>query len=292
MYRVVLIVLFVCLLLRNGPMKASSCGVGESSDLVAEAAAALKRHSWEEAISLASKVIKEEAMADAYWIRGQAYEAARHFDKAIADYTKTLKLDPEAFVVYHSRGRAHFKSGHVDDSIADFDKHNKHSPSYEPYDWQRGISYYYAGQYAKGVRQFEIHKTVNPQDVENAVWHYLCKTRIDGVEKARAALIEITDDPRKWALPVYQMFQGKTAPREVLDKSSAGDASDESLFYSHLYVGLFHEAAGRADLAHKHIALAAEEYLSDHYMGDVARVHLDILLKKAHEKGKQPGQGR
>ena len=123
-------------------------------------------------------------MADAYWIRGQAYEAARHFDKAIADYTKTLKLDPEAFVVYHSRGRAHFKSGHVDDSIADFDKHNKHSPSYEPYDWQRGISYYYAGQYAKGVRQFEIHKTVNPQDVENAVWHYLCKTRIDGVEKA------------------------------------------------------------------------------------------------------------
>ena len=40
MYRVVLIVLFVCLLLRNGPMKASSCGVGESSDLVAEAAAA------------------------------------------------------------------------------------------------------------------------------------------------------------------------------------------------------------------------------------------------------------
>ena len=26
--------------------------------------------------------------------------------------------------------------------------------------------------------QFELHQRVNPQDVENAVWHYLCKVKL------------------------------------------------------------------------------------------------------------------
>lgn len=190
------------------------------------------------------------------------------------------------------RGERSFKAGRIRQSIADFDRYLELRPEREPHHWQRGISYYYAGEYEKGVRQFALHKTVNPQDVENAVWHYLCKARVDGADAARAELIEIARDPRPWAMPVYRMFQGKIAPKQVLAEAQAAGQTEaeqrNNLFYSHLYVGLYHEAAGQADLARRHITLAVEKYASPHYMGDVARVHLQLLKAKEH-RGKDMG---
>mgnify|MGYP000446850332 CR=1 FL=1 len=40
----------------------------------------------------------------------------------------------------------------------------------------------------EGRKLFELHRSVNPQDVENAAWHFLCAARVDGLEKARAQL--------------------------------------------------------------------------------------------------------
>ena len=48
--------------------------------------------------------------------------------------------------------------------------------------WQRGIALYYAGRYQDCREQFESHRTVNPDDVENAAWHFLvcCARRVSG----------------------------------------------------------------------------------------------------------------
>src|SRR6266853_660464 len=59
------------------------------------------------------------------------------------------------------------------------------------------------------LRQFELHQTVNDNDVENAVWHYLCVARLAGVEKAHASLIRIQRDSRVPMMAVYALFGGK-----------------------------------------------------------------------------------
>ena len=61
-------------------------------------------------------------------------------------------------------------------------------PDEAPYLWQRGIALYYAGRYDDCRRQFESHRSVNPDDVENAAWHFLCVARAESPAKARAAL--------------------------------------------------------------------------------------------------------
>jgi hypothetical protein len=103
---------------------------------------------------------------------------------------------------------------------------------------------------------------------------------VDGVESARAALMDITSDRRPWAMQVYRLFQGKVTEQQVLDHASRLGRSEgerrHNLFYTHLYVGLYHEAAGRPEEARKHIRTAVEKYPSPHYMGDVARVHLEL----------------
>ena len=207
---------------------------------------------------------------------GPADNPLQKFNQAIADLDRAVKLDPDAPAAYQARGEIHFKAGHIRESIADFDRFLELQPRREPYHWQRGISYYFAGEYEKGVRQFELHKTVNPRDVENAVWHYLCKAKVSGPKKARSTLIEISGDSRPWAMTVYSMYQGKVTPRQALARadqpSETPTQRQDNLFYTHLYVGLYHESMGRSDRALQQIRIAAEDYPSPHYMGDVARV--------------------
>ena len=89
-----------------------------------------------------------------------------------------------------------FEQGRFAQSAATFDEVAKMIPQQAPQLWQRGIALYYAGRYADCRRQFESHRTVNPDDVENAAWHFLCVAREQSPDKARAALLPVGPDSR------------------------------------------------------------------------------------------------
>ena len=61
---------------------------------------------------------------------------------------------------------------------------------------------------------------MNPDDVENAAWHFLCVARAESPAKARAALLPVGPDARVPMREVYQMFRGTLTPEQVL--SAAG----------------------------------------------------------------------
>jgi lipoprotein NlpI len=168
-----------------------------------------------------------------------------------------------------------FEQGQFAESARTFDELAKLIPDEAPQLWQRGIALYYAGRFADCRRQFESHRTVNPDDVENAVWHFLCVARSETPDKAKAALLPVGPDSRVPMREVYQMFRGVLTPDDVL--KAAGSASS-GLFYAHLYIGLYAEATGRKDLALKHIKEAASDrYAAGGYMYMVANVHLKVL---------------
>lgn len=270
----------------------------DARDPLGAALAKYRQADYPAAVRLASEAVEQEAHpVEALRLRAAAYEELGEYRKAIADWDRLLELRPDDPGGYQARGELHFKAGQIRASIADFDAFLARRPEQDPHHWQRGISYYYAGEFERGMRQFERHQAVNSQDVENAVWHYLCKARVDGVDRARQALIDISRDRRPWAMDVYRMFQGQATPQEVIvhaERASGSEAArKDNLFYAHLYVGLLHESEGRPAESRKHIETAVREYLSPHYMGDVARVHLQLrkeadktLDEKAEEGAK------
>ncbi len=219
----------------------------------------------------------------------QATQAAQRgeSERAINLLSDLLAKDPKLADAWYLRGREHFRAGKVKESVADLDKLVELKPDLASRQWERGISYYYAGEYEKGARQFELYQTYHDQDVENSTWRYLCVARTAGVEKAKSTLLPIENDRRVPMMEIYALYQGKLTPDDVLKAAEAGEPNKEMLnirlFYAHLYIGLWHEAAGKGDLSKKHI-LEAEKHKIGHYMWDVAHVHAERLREAEMKK--------
>jgi lipoprotein NlpI len=170
------------------------------------------------------------------------------------------------------RAVTEFSKGRITESVAAFDDLARAAPAEAPYLWQRGIALYYAGRYNDCRAQFESHRTVNPDDVENAAWHFLCVARGESAKAARTALLPVGPDSRVPMREIYEMFRGATTPEAV--QKAAGERP-QARFYAHLYVGLYAEAIGDSARAREQIRLAAQPQFASAggYMHMVAVVH-------------------
>lgn len=85
-----------------------------------------KNERWDELIPVYTEIIALEQepldKARAYVQRGIAYGKNSEYDKAIVDFTKALKLEPNNMFACCNRGLAYLEKGAPDQAIADFNK--------------------------------------------------------------------------------------------------------------------------------------------------------------------------
>lgn len=187
----------------------------------------------------------------------------RHYDDIIRNQPK----NPKGYI---QRGMVNFKLAKIDESIQDFDMAEQLDVRLKPYLWQRGLSYYYAERFTEGAQQFEIDLTVNPQDVEETVWRFLCIAKLSGIIEARNSLLIVKHDPRRVMQSIYNLYAGNCTPDDVLTVGLEGERGN---FYSHLYLGLYYEAENNLEMASKYIVKAADKYKIDDYMWYLSQVH-------------------
>ena len=243
--------------------------------------------------------------------KAQIHQLTGDYDEAEKDLTAAIRLESDSGWLYQERAQIRFRLGRVESSVADFDRAVELTPKLGPLNWQRGIALYYVGRFADARKQFELHRTVNPDDVENAAWHFLCAAREQGIEKARAGLMPIRGDTRVPMAQIHDLFAGKIRSKEVLDAADDGPATaatpvekpaaaatpeeiDARLarslrirnqrFYAYFYLALYSEAKGDAEGAEENIRMSL--FFSDpaNYMGVVAKVHADRLAAKRASK--------
>ncbi|MFP6572944.1 MAG: hypothetical protein VB674_10055 [Vicinamibacterales bacterium] len=174
-----------------------------------------------------------------------------------------------------------FSAGRLAESVSGFDEVATLVPSVAPQLWQRGIALYYVGRYLDCREMFEAHRMVNPNDVENAAWHFLCVARQESLTAARAALLPVGPDSRLPMTEIYQMFRNELSPDGVMEiaQRAPSRGRERALFYAHFYVGLYYEAIGSDTKAREHLVSAADDTYAPvgGYMHTVARVHVDQL---------------
>jgi tetratricopeptide (TPR) repeat protein len=82
-----------------------------------------KKGDYDRAIANYSKAIEiNPRLAEVYTNRGFAYLLKGQYDKAIADSNKAIELNPRLATAYSTRGNAYQGKGQYDQAIADYDK--------------------------------------------------------------------------------------------------------------------------------------------------------------------------
>lgn len=257
----------------------------EPKELLDKARDAYQQRKYDDALKLVQTAIAAAPKnPEAYFLRANIFMQQREFDKAVDDLTRTTELAPEFAPAYDLRGTAHFKLAKIKESLEDFDRAIKIRPEVGPAHWRRGLTLYYAEKFADGVAQFTTSDKEEPNDVENAVWHFLCNARVQGIEKARPEFLKVKQDPRgEYMMKIYQMFKGDAKPEDVFAAAEAGKISDElrneQRFYANYYVGMFLEATGKPKESLAYLKKAVEKHPIGHYMMDVARVHIKLREK-------------
>ena len=93
--------------------------------------------------------------AASYNNRGLAYVHQSDYTQAIADFNAALDLDPELFECLVNRGLAHDEQSDYSMALADFNNALRLRPAFAPAYHGRGLTRSHMGDYEKAARDFD-----------------------------------------------------------------------------------------------------------------------------------------
>lgn len=201
--------------------------------------------------------------------REGAVAAADQMIKAYPDDSRAIMLSADLYL----------RAGKPLWATRMFDRYLEDEPRAKAELWQRGIALYLIGDFDKAAEQFDQHRRVNPNDVENAAWHFLCVAKAKSFAQARENILPAPNDRR---VPMKQILALlKTGDVEAVNKAvnatkvESGERQSAQ-FYGDFYLGLYADAKGDRKEAARLLNRAVED-APRNYMGDVARVYADHL---------------
>ncbi len=213
----------------------------------------------------------------------KAYEADKYEEGAkLAQAAADMQTN--AWGVQQSAAQLLFLCGKVNESLICFDKANQLNESLAPHNWQRGVALGCAGRFADGAKQFGQHHDVNPDDVENSAWYFLCVAKSKSLAEAQSSVIGSRGDRREPMMSVLKMLQGTLKPDEVLVAAKAntkeGPERKLALFYGFLYVALYYDSIGEGEKASAALDSCIAHADKD-YMGRTAQIYKDNRFAKS-----------
>ena len=98
--------------------------------------------------------------------RGNAYLALKQYRRAIADYDRAIKLEPNEAIPLNNRGDAYYQIGEGDRAMDDFNAAIKLDPNYVDALNNRGLAYVGRGAYDLAIKDFDQVLKLNPNDAD------------------------------------------------------------------------------------------------------------------------------
>ena len=173
----------------------------------------------------------------AHFNRGLAWRSKGELDRAVADLSEAIALEPENAFGYLQRGLAWRAKAKVDRAFDDFDNAIRLDPQLDFAYFNRGLINLYGERGpAKALADFSRASELQPQNAYFALWTDVVRQRLG----MPSVLLQTTatTDMRSWPAPVLRMFLGELSPPDLLvageDAQSKGirTALCEAHFYS------------------------------------------------------------
>jgi tetratricopeptide (TPR) repeat protein len=104
--------------------------------------------------------------ADAIIRKGINYYERGDYDKAIAEFTAALNIQPNHIIAIISRGTSYYNKGDYDQAIIDYTSALRIEPNYAPSFLARGITYNRIGDYNKAIDDFNAALRIEPGNAD------------------------------------------------------------------------------------------------------------------------------
>ena len=131
-----------------------------------------------------------------------------------------------------SVGESSLLAGEFEKAVWAFDSALYLTPGQrDPRLWQRGLACFYGGRYEDGRRQFEADMDANGSDVEEVIWQFLCRCKMNGYHSAKAdgfLPLKTCDGlapPPPPMQQVLQLYQGDGTIESVFKAATSPDGS-------------------------------------------------------------------
>lgn len=110
---------------------------------------------WRDCLSLTEYFVKNYPNEPTTYLnRALVYKDKGEYDRAIADYTEALSINPNYIEAYNRRGNAYSYKGEFDKAIADYNRALKMDSEYVEAYYRRGNVYYDKGEYNKAIADY------------------------------------------------------------------------------------------------------------------------------------------
>jgi lipoprotein NlpI len=234
---------------------------------VADDIVSCKKASGDEAIRSCSHVITSgsvspDDLVDAYIKRGNAYvDDKQDYDRAIADYSEAIKLDPKNAVAFYDRGLAYYSKQDYDHAIADYSVAIKLDPKDAWAFDARGLTYYDKQDFDRAIADYSVAIKLDPKNARvfsNRGEAYRAKQDFD---RAIADFNEAVKlDPKKAAAferRAAAYYAKQSYDRAIADDSAAIDL-DPKYASAYFYRGLAYLCSGTLAKALADVSQASE----------------------------------
>jgi tetratricopeptide (TPR) repeat protein len=95
-------------------------------------------------------------------------EAAEHMERAVADYTSAIELNPQYAKAYNNRGNAHASLGDEEQAIGDYSSALELDATLSHAHFNRGLLLSRMGEYEKAIADLEMYLELLPEAKDRA----------------------------------------------------------------------------------------------------------------------------
>lgn len=221
----------------------------------------------------------EPENAEAYFKRGGFYYEQEEYDKAIEDFSRSIKLAPDLAMSYTARGLAYYSKDQHDKAIEDFNQALHLDPESALTYGARGSAYLQKTEYAKAIESYSEGMRLDPDYANTYLLRglaYACEGDYDkAIEDLSQAIIRMPNDGDPYHYRGRAYIEKEEFDKALADLSMAGSLKpeDPAIWHcrgeAHLYKEEFDKAiedfskciefGGETASAHVNRAIAYQE---------------------------------
>ena len=211
--------------------------------------------------------------ADAYYNRAIAFKAKGDLDRAIADYNEAIRLNPRDALAYNNRGIAYQAKGDFAGAIIEYDEAIRLDPGNALAHYNRAIAYRSVGDLERAIADYDAAIRLDPaRSLAYSQRGHAYQARGDALSALADFCEAIRLDPKNiWAYQnrgIVYLYGG------LLDKARADFRQAAELAPKDPYCVLWLEIAERRSGVPGHLAEASRQLTLTAWPGPLVRLFL------------------